>query len=208
MLHKNLNEFFKSIPKNKRIMCLDMGEKQVGIAFSDKTQLIATAHSVYRRHNISKDLGYFNRMLKENEAGSIVVGLPLEMDGEENRLISKPIYGEKSLGEVHASTTEYSNVFDEHRKTSTTKLPLEIEFRKKFNEWCKKITQFAHKIVKKYKVNMYLQDESFSTSIATYALKITGISITKSKEVDDKIAACIILQRTLDKINTIKKTAY
>ncbi|WP_423348683.1 Holliday junction resolvase RuvX [Wolbachia sp. wLmal] len=155
MLHRNPDEFLKSIPKDKRIMCLDMGEKQIGIAFSDKTQLIATAHSIYHRKNMSKDLGYLHRIFKENESGSMVIGLPLKMDEQETK-------------------------------------------------WCKTIIQFTNKIIKKYKVNIYLQDESFSTSIATHTLKITGISITKSKKIDDKISACIILQRTLDKINTIK----
>ncbi|MFP3026408.1 MAG: Holliday junction resolvase RuvX, partial [Wolbachia sp.] len=102
-----------------------------------------------------KDLGYLHRIFKENEAGSMVIGLPFKMDEQETK-------------------------------------------------WCKTIIQFANKIIKKYKVNIYLQDESFSTSIATHTLKITGISITKSKKIDDKISACIILQRTLDKINTIK----
>lgn len=156
MLHRNLDGFFKFIPKNQRIMCLDMGEKQVGIAFSDKTQLIAMAHSVYHRKNTNKDLGYFNKIFKENEAGSMVIGLPLEMNGQENA-------------------------------------------------WCKKIVLFANKIIKKYKIDVYLQDERFSTSMATHTLKINKVSIMKSKKIDDKIAACIILQRTLDKINTIHK---
>jgi putative Holliday junction resolvase len=136
-------------------MCLDMGEKQIGIAFSDKTQLIAEAHSVYHRKNMSKDLGYLHRIFKENESGSMVIGLPLEINGQEN-------------------------------------------------EWCETIIQFANKMIKKYEVNVYLQDESLSTSIAIHTLKITGISITKSKKIDDKISACIILQRALDKINAIK----
>ncbi|WP_353278306.1 MULTISPECIES: Holliday junction resolvase RuvX [unclassified Wolbachia] len=155
MLHRNPDEFLKSIPRDKRIMCLDMGEKQIGVAFSDKTQLIATAHSIYYRRNMSKDLGYLYRIFKENEAGSMVIGLPFKIDDQET-------------------------------------------------EWCKAIIQFANKIIKKCKINIYLQDESLSTSLATHALKITGISITKSKKIDDKIAACIILQRTLDKINAIK----
>ncbi|WGJ61934.1 Holliday junction resolvase RuvX [Wolbachia endosymbiont of Frankliniella intonsa] len=155
MLHRNPDEFLKSIPRDRRIMCLDMGEKQIGIAFSDKTQLIATAHSIYYRRNMSKDLGYLNRVLKENEAGSMVIGLPFTIDEQET-------------------------------------------------EWCKVIIKFANKIIKKCKVHIYLQDESLSTSLATHALKIIGISITKSKKIDDKIAACIILQRTLDKINAIK----
>ncbi|MDG7056486.1 MAG: Holliday junction resolvase RuvX [Wolbachia endosymbiont of Meromenopon meropis] len=153
MLYRNLHKFLKSIPKNRCIMCLDMGEKRIGIAFSDKTQIIATARNVYYRKNISKDLGYLNRLFKENEAGSIVIGMPLEI--------------------------------------------------KKTSQWCEIIMQFANKIIKKCETNVYLQDESLSTSMATYTLKITGISITKSKKIDDKIAACIILQRTLDKINTI-----
>ncbi|NUX01035.1 Holliday junction resolvase RuvX [Wolbachia endosymbiont of Madathamugadia hiepei] len=155
MLHRDPYEFLKSIPKDKCIICLDMGEKRIGIAFSDKTQLIATAHSVYHRKNISKDLGYLNRMFKENEAGSIVIGLPLEIE-------------------------------------------------KQKSEWCETIIQFANKMIKKCKASIYLQDESLSTFIAAHTLKITGVSITKSKKIDDKIAACIILQRALDKINTIK----
>ncbi|MFP3028037.1 MAG: Holliday junction resolvase RuvX, partial [Wolbachia sp.] len=83
MLHRNPDEFLKSIPRDKRIMCLDMGEKQIGVAFSDKTQLIATAHSIYYRRNISKDLGYLYRIFKENEAGSMVIGLPFKIDDQE-----------------------------------------------------------------------------------------------------------------------------
>ena len=157
MLHRNLNEFFKSIPKDKSIMCLDMGEKDIGIAFSDKTQLIATAHSVYQRRNINKDLGYLNRIFKENEAGSMMIGLPMEMNGEEN-------------------------------------------------DWCEKIVQFANKMIKRYGMNIYLQDERLSTYMANYVLKINKVSIMKSKKLNDKIAACIILQWALDKINAISKT--
>lgn len=131
-----------------------MGKKQIGIAFSDRTQLIATAHSVYNRKNISKDLGYLNRIFRENGAGSIVIGLPLETDG-------------------------------------------------KRSEWCETIIKFANRIIKKYKVNIYLQDESLSTFIAVHMLKSAGVSTTKSGKIYDKISACIILQRTLDKINTI-----
>ncbi|MGL9725550.1 MAG: Holliday junction resolvase RuvX [Wolbachia sp.] len=154
MLHRNPDEFLKSLPRNKRIMFLDMGEKRIGVAFSDKTQLIATAHSIYYRRNMSKDLGYLYRIFKENEAGSMVIGLPFTIDNQET-------------------------------------------------EWCKAIIQFTNKIIKKCKVNIYLQDESSSTSLATHTLKITGISITKSKKIDDKIAACIILQRTLNKHHQI-----
>jgi len=50
-----------------------------------------------------------------------------------NRPLLKPIYGEKFLGEVQASTVEYLDVFEEHSSASTTKSPSEIEFRKRSN---------------------------------------------------------------------------
>jgi putative Holliday junction resolvase len=156
MLHRNIDEFLKFIPRDKRIMSLDMGEKYIGIAFSDKTQLIATAHSTYQRKNMCKDLGYLYRILREHEAESMVIGLPLSVSEQEN-------------------------------------------------EWCAIIIDFANKIIRKHKINIYLQDESFSTAMATNALKITGISITKSKKIDDKIASCIILQRVLDEIHLTTK---
>ncbi|HCE59829.1 MAG TPA: aminopeptidase [Wolbachia sp.] len=51
-----------------------------------------------------------------------------------NRPLSKPIYGKKFLGEVQESTAEYLDVFEECSSASTTKLPSEIEFRKRSNE--------------------------------------------------------------------------
>jgi len=67
------------IRKGKRVMSLDLGEKKIGTAFSDRTNLIATPHSVYYRHNMSKDIGFLNRLFKEGDAGSMVVGLPVEL---------------------------------------------------------------------------------------------------------------------------------
>ncbi|MDN5248310.1 MAG: 2-C-methyl-D-erythritol 4-phosphate cytidylyltransferase [Wolbachia endosymbiont of Tyrophagus putrescentiae] len=50
---------------------------------------------------------------------------------EDIRLLSKPIYGEKFLEEMQQSTAEYLDVFEKRKQASTTKLPLEIEFRKR-----------------------------------------------------------------------------
>jgi len=47
------------------------------------------------------------------------------------RPLSKPICGKKFLEEEQASTAEYLDVFEERRSASTTKLPSEIEFRKR-----------------------------------------------------------------------------
>ncbi|GFR21357.1 putative pre-16S rRNA nuclease [Trichonephila clavata] len=105
MLHRNPDEFLKSIPKDKRIMCLDMGEKQIGIAFSDKTQLIATAHSIYHRKNMSKDLGYLHRIFKENESGS----MSLSESREERKFIIYTLVCLKEvIDEVYTTSVQES----------------------------------------------------------------------------------------------------
>ncbi|CAH58293.1 Holliday junction resolvase [Ehrlichia ruminantium] len=89
MLYKNINEFEQVIDKTKRIMCLDFGEKKIGVALSDKTNLIAIPHSVYVRKNTRKDLGSLYGILIENDAGSMVIGLPLDLFGMGNELCDK-----------------------------------------------------------------------------------------------------------------------
>ncbi|WCR53682.1 MAG: Protein PhlB [Wolbachia endosymbiont of Ctenocephalides orientis wCori] len=64
-----------------------------------------------------------------------LIGKHVEIvNSQRSRSLSKPIYDQKFLGEVQASTAEYSNVFEERSSASTTKLPLEIEFRKRSSE--------------------------------------------------------------------------
>lgn len=152
MLCTELRKFARLIPKDKCIMSLDLGEKKIGIAFSDRNNLIATPHSIYYRRNVRKDIGFLNRLFLEGDAGCLIVGLPLALEDEE-----KP--------------------------------------------WCKAILSFVNKIIKKYNVIVYLQDESFSTVAANEILAFAGLSCQKAKKLGDKISASIILQRTLDAIN-------
>ena len=64
-----------------RIMGLDIGDKRIGIAFSDETELIASPHSVYHRIGYGPDSRYFLGLAQEQNVGYIVAGLPLNMDG-------------------------------------------------------------------------------------------------------------------------------
>ncbi|QGR02627.1 Holliday junction resolvase RuvX [Ehrlichia ruminantium] len=91
MLYKNINEFEKVIDRTKRIMCLDFGERKIGVALSDKTNLIAIPHSVYVRRNTRKDLGSLYSVFIENNAGSIVIGFPIDLSGIDNELCTKVI---------------------------------------------------------------------------------------------------------------------
>lgn len=68
-----------------RIMCLDVGRARVGIAQSDPMAIIATPLEVYKRTNsINNDAKHVAELIKSNEVGLLVIGLPLKLDGSES----------------------------------------------------------------------------------------------------------------------------
>ena len=64
-----------------RILCLDVGDKRIGVAVSDPTGFLASAERVVRRVSRDKDLAAIAALVDEYEAESIVVGLPLHLSG-------------------------------------------------------------------------------------------------------------------------------
>jgi putative Holliday junction resolvase len=64
-----------------KIMGLDVGEKRIGIALSDSTHTIAQSLECLKRKSLDEDIQALEFIIKENEVGIIVAGLPLNMDG-------------------------------------------------------------------------------------------------------------------------------
>jgi len=64
-----------------RILCLDFGEKNIGLAMSDKLLMTAQALGQYRAVNKKEDLKYFKKLVTKYDIGEIVIGLPLRMNG-------------------------------------------------------------------------------------------------------------------------------
>lgn len=63
---------------------------------------------------------------------------------------------------------------------------------------CQLIRQFATKLDAKMDIPFYFQDERYSTQESIQLLKQSGMSRKKQNQLDDKVAASIILQRVLD----------
>jgi putative Holliday junction resolvase len=63
-------------------MGLDVGDKRIGIAISDEMLLTAQGRPSLKRKTLSWDLEWLRRLAEENDVQSIVVGLPLHMDGQ------------------------------------------------------------------------------------------------------------------------------
>ena len=65
-----------------RFMGLDVGDRRIGVAFSDETATLASGHSTYQRVGPRKDPRAIAALVREHEVGEIVVGLPRQLDGE------------------------------------------------------------------------------------------------------------------------------
>ena len=66
-----------------RILGLDVGSKTVGVAVSDPLGVIATGVDTIQRVGIRKDTGRVIDYIKEYECDTVVIGLPLNLEGED-----------------------------------------------------------------------------------------------------------------------------
>lgn len=65
-----------------RIMCIDHGETRIGIALSDPLQIISRPYKVISN---TKDntLAEIKKIIEKENVGKIVVGLPVNFEGED-----------------------------------------------------------------------------------------------------------------------------
>ena len=66
-----------------RILALDFGSRNIGLAVSDQLGLTAQGLPTLRRSNKRNDFDHLRRVIKEYGIGEIVMGLPLRMSGAE-----------------------------------------------------------------------------------------------------------------------------
>jgi putative Holliday junction resolvase len=65
-----------------RIVALDVGDVRIGVAASDPLGIIAQPREVITRTQLDADLQAVLRVLKEYEADRLVVGIPLDQNGQ------------------------------------------------------------------------------------------------------------------------------
>jgi putative Holliday junction resolvase len=68
-----------------RIAGIDFGTKRIGIAITDKDQLIASPYENYDIQNPEKDADRFRAFVKSEDVVLFVVGLPVHMSGNESQ---------------------------------------------------------------------------------------------------------------------------
>jgi putative holliday junction resolvase len=64
-----------------RILCLDYGEKRIGVAVSDELGMTAQGLTIIVRKGLKRDMEEIRRIIRTSGAERIVVGYPLRLDG-------------------------------------------------------------------------------------------------------------------------------
>lgn len=136
-------------PSMSRVVGIDLGSRRIGVAVSDGLGLTAQPHATIARHGGVRDLQAIAEVVAKQGAGLVVLGLPLDPEGNEG---------------VAARS---ARAFADRLRAA---LPVPVE----------------------------MIDESFSTVEAEAVLLEADLSRARRKQVVDRLAAAVILQRWLD----------
>ena len=98
---------------NGRILSIDYGTSRVGFAVSDLLHIIATPLKTIKNKSIQDLLKNIGQIVKEYDIRSIVVGLPLGMNGKETKQ-TKTV---KLFSETLAKNN-YKVIFEDERLTT------------------------------------------------------------------------------------------
>ena len=79
----DLPDFAGALPARGRLLGLDLGEKTIGLAISDRDRSLASPLETLRRGKFRKDAEALRAILAEREVAGLVLGLPVNMDGSE-----------------------------------------------------------------------------------------------------------------------------
>ena len=66
-----------------RKLALDVGDKTIGVAVSDELDIIAQGVTTIERVGIRKDTGKVIDYVREYDCDTVVIGLPLNLDGSD-----------------------------------------------------------------------------------------------------------------------------
>lgn len=95
-----LEELLKKLMTGQRLIGLDLGSKTIGIALSDISRTVATPLETIHRKKFKADAEILLEILDEHDAGGIVLGLPLNMDGSEGPRVQSTRAFARNLAEL------------------------------------------------------------------------------------------------------------
>ena len=83
MIFEEISDFAAALPPMQALIGLDLGEKTIGVAVTDRFLSVATPLETVRRKKFGVDAARLQEIIAEREIGGLVLGLPRNMDGTE-----------------------------------------------------------------------------------------------------------------------------
>ena len=83
MIHDAFEEFAAALPPMSALIGLDLGDRTIGVAVSDRIGAAATPIETIRRKKFTPDAERLLQLARNREVGGILLGLPRNMDGSE-----------------------------------------------------------------------------------------------------------------------------
>ena len=81
----SIDEFKTNIGNNSRLLGIDPGKKNIGLAICDENKAVATPFKTLVKHKFETLLEEISEIIQENEIKGIVIGKPINMDGSLSR---------------------------------------------------------------------------------------------------------------------------
>ena len=97
-----------------RVVALDVGTKTIGVAMSDPLGITANPVSTLARRGVRKDVEALTVLCEGRGIDTLVVGLPLELDGSEKRSAKLA----RQVGEALGAELGLKPVYIDERYTS------------------------------------------------------------------------------------------
>ena len=82
-MEQTLEGLAAEVARGRRLMGLDLGSDTIGVAVSDALFSIATPVTTIRRTRFKRDAEQLAALVAERQAGGLVYGLPVNMDGSQ-----------------------------------------------------------------------------------------------------------------------------
>lgn len=77
----NMADLRAALPRHARVLGLDPGSKIIGVALSDVTLMLASPYGSLKRGKLKVNAAEISAICAKEDAGGLLVGLPLSMDG-------------------------------------------------------------------------------------------------------------------------------
>jgi putative Holliday junction resolvase len=100
MIHDLFEDFVEALPPMASLIGLDLGDKTIGVAISDRLGTSATPVETVRRKKFKLDAARLLEIISERDVNGILLGLPRNMDGTEGPRCQSTRAFARNLGQL------------------------------------------------------------------------------------------------------------